>query len=117
MQRMRQVRSPADSSSARSHSFSHWTLICAGASTMLIRLRGAESGIKEYLETGRKDGRDYSRVELDERVVLVGNLEQIDQVLGYMRKKGDQYLHVTLSFKEDDVDEGGLRAVPQRCVR
>ncbi len=35
---------------------------------MLIRVRGGETGIKEYLEEGRKDGRDYRRAELDERV-------------------------------------------------
>lgn len=84
---------------------------------MLIRVRGGESGIKEYLETGRKDGRDFGRAELDERVILAGDLEQIDQVLGVMNKSGEQYMHVTLSFREDDIPEGTLREIADEFRR
>jgi hypothetical protein len=42
---------------------------------MLIRISGAHDGIAEYLITGRKSGRQAKRDQLDERVVLAGDLE------------------------------------------
>ena len=50
---------------------------------MLIRVRGGEAGIREYLEEGRKDGRDYNRAELDERdtVSTVDSIYVQDSVL------------------------------------
>ena len=78
---------------------------------MLIRVNGASSGIKEYLENGRKDGRDFSRDELDERVILSGDLELTDAIINSMDNEGDRYLHVTLSFKEDEISPEALRAI------
>ena len=48
---------------------------------MLIRISGGESGIKDYLEDGQKQGRDYSREELDERVILDGDLTLTDVII------------------------------------
>jgi hypothetical protein len=70
---------------------------------MLIRISGGSSGIKEYLERGHKQGREHSRDELDERVILAGDLEFTDQVINDMRTDGDRYLHITLAFKEDEL--------------
>lgn len=78
---------------------------------MLIRVRGGESGIREYLEEGRKDGRDYSRAELDERVILAGDLKLTDAIIGSMDKQGERYLHITLAFKEDEVSKERLQSV------
>ena len=78
---------------------------------MLIRVRGGDAGIKEYLENGQKDGRDYSRDELDERVILSGDLELTDAVINSMEKTGERYLHITLAFKEDEISPEMLRAI------
>ncbi|ELC3210106.1 hypothetical protein RI848_004720 [Vibrio parahaemolyticus] len=80
---------------------------------MLIRVSGGKAGIKEYLEEGIKNGRDYSRDELDERVVLDGDLELTNDIIKTMETEGQRYLHVTLSFKEDHIDESTLNAVTQ----
>ncbi|KOE79461.1 relaxase [Vibrio alginolyticus] len=80
---------------------------------MLIRVNGGSSGIKEYLEEGIKNGRDYSRNELDERVILEGNLQRTDDIIKTMEGDAQRYLHITLSFKEDHIDETTLNAVTQ----
>lgn len=79
---------------------------------MLIRCRGYNSGVKEYLEEGQKSGRELSRDELDSRVILDGNLELTDMVYKSIPDKGqDRYLTFTLSFKEDEVDHEKLSAI------
>lgn len=80
---------------------------------MLIRVRGGAAGIKEYLESGQKDGRDYSRDELDERVILSGDLELTDAIINHMNKTGERYLHITLAFKEDEVSPKMLREITE----
>lgn len=47
---------------------------------MLIRVSGYKNGVKEYLEEGNKAGRDYSREELDERVILSGDLDLTQRI-------------------------------------
>lgn len=78
---------------------------------MLNRIDGGRDGIAEYLETGIKEGRDYSRDELDERVILDGDLELTDTIIKGMDKAGERYLSVTLAFKEDHIDRETLDAV------
>lgn len=78
---------------------------------MLIRIRGGSSGIKDYLENGQKEGREYTRDQMDERVVLSGDLDLTDAVIGSMDKDGERYLHVTLAFKEDEVKPETLKAI------
>lgn len=80
---------------------------------MLIRISGGESGIKDYLEDGQKQGRDYSREELDERVILDGDLKLTDAIINKMDNDGDKYLHITLAFKEDDISRDSLQAITQ----
>ncbi|MEX0446549.1 LPD7 domain-containing protein [Xenorhabdus sp. SGI246] len=81
---------------------------------MLIRCRGYNSGVKEYLEEGQKAGREFSRDELDERVILDGNLDLTEMVYKSIPDKGqDRYLTFTLSFKEDLVDEEMLSSITQ----
>ena len=68
---------------------------------MLIRVRGGEAGIREYLEEGRKDGRDYNRAELDERVILAGDLKLTDAIINsmdYGMMRGDKILADALAL-------------------
>jgi len=80
---------------------------------MLLRASGRLDGVKQYLESGRKQGRDLSRDELDERVVLAGDLELTDSIIRSIDTAPDvdRYLSVTMSFKEDDVDRETLDAI------
>ena len=78
---------------------------------MLIRISGGTQGIKEYLENGQKQGRNFSRDELDERVILAGNLDVTDAVIQQMDSDGEKYLHVTIAFKEDEIDRETLAVV------
>jgi hypothetical protein len=76
---------------------------------MLIRCKGYNSGVKEYLEEGQKSGREYSRDELDERIILDGDLSLTDSVYKSIHDQGqDRYLTFTLSFKENEVSEENL---------
>jgi hypothetical protein len=78
---------------------------------MLIRFGGGVSGIKEYLEDGHKQGRGIDRNELDERVILAGDLEAIDALIDSMEIAGEKYRHITLSFKEDEISRELLTSI------
>lgn len=80
---------------------------------MLIRIRGGNDGIKAYLENGQKDGRQFTRDELDERVVLAGDLELCDAIIQSIASKGNRYDHITLAFKEDLIEASALRLVTE----
>jgi hypothetical protein len=77
---------------------------------MLIRVTGGREGIREYLENGKKQGRGFDRDELDERVILRGDLAITDAIISGMTGSGDKYLHVTASFKEDEISREVLEA-------
>lgn len=78
---------------------------------MLIRVRGGSAGIKEYLERGQKDGRDFTREQLDDRVMLSGDLELTDTIINDLQREGEHYLHVTLAFKEDELPREMLQSI------
>lgn len=79
---------------------------------MLIRVSGYNSGVKEYLEEGVKNGRDYSRDELDERVILYGDLDLTDRVYKSIPDNGqNRYTTFTLSFREEEVSNKTLQAI------
>lgn len=78
---------------------------------MLIRRNGGKEGIKEYLEKGQKHDRYFTRDDLDERVILNGNLSRIDNIITNMTNKGERYFHITLSFKEDAIEESILSKI------
>ncbi len=42
---------------------------------MLIRPGGYNTGAQEYLEKGNKSGREFTRDELDHRLVISGDLD------------------------------------------
>ncbi|WP_176317920.1 LPD7 domain-containing protein [Burkholderia vietnamiensis] len=78
---------------------------------MLIRITGASEGIKEYLEKGQKEGRDFTRDELDERVVLAGDLEFTGQLIDSFESESDRYFHITLAFKEDELSADAMQEI------
>lgn len=81
---------------------------------MLIRCRGYNAGVKEYLEEGLKSGRELTRDELDERVILDGNLNLTEMIYKDIPDRGqDRYLSFTLAFKEDKISNENLFAITQ----
>lgn len=79
---------------------------------MLIRVSGYNAGVKEYLEEGVKNGRDYTRDELDERVVLEGDLNLTEQIYRLIPDKGqNRYTTFTLSFREDEIPTEMLQEI------
>jgi hypothetical protein len=70
---------------------------------MLIRVRGYHDGIKAYLEKGQKQEREFDRDEMDERVILAGDLALTNDIIQSMDTMAERYINVTLSFKEDEV--------------
>ncbi|MFL6970027.1 LPD7 domain-containing protein [Pseudomonas alvandae] len=71
---------------------------------MLIRLRGYNDGAKEYLEEGVKQGREHTRDELDERVILHGDLDVTQKIYQSIPDNGqERYLSYTMAFKEDHI--------------
>ncbi len=78
---------------------------------MLIRVGGGREGIKEYLELGHKQGREFSRDELDERVILAGDLDFTQQIIDGIDSAGERYLHITLSLKEDEISRETMLAI------
>lgn len=79
---------------------------------MLIRCKGYNTGAKEYLEEGKKEGREFSRNELDERVILDGDLDLTQMIYESIPDNGqNRYLSFTMAFREDVVSQDTLTAV------
>ncbi len=82
---------------------------------MIIRYGGGNSGIKEYLESGRKMDRHFERDEMDRRIPIDGDLTVTEAVYNSIDDKGqDRYLHITLSFNEPDVTPEKMDGVYQQ---
>ena len=79
---------------------------------MLIRASGYNTGAQEYLEEGNKSGREFTRDELDHRMVIAGDLDLTRSIYESIPDRGqDRYLTFTLSFHEDIIPEATLHAV------
>lgn len=79
---------------------------------MIVEIGGGHSGIAEYLEKGLKQGRLLSRDELDQRIILSGDLELTDTIINSIEDKGqERYLHITLSFREDEISHDLLSEI------
>ncbi|KAE8175731.1 LPD7 domain-containing protein [Photobacterium carnosum] len=78
---------------------------------MLARVSGGNSGVEDYLEFGEKKDREQTRDELDERVILDGDLDQTRQVIAGIHTQAERYLHITLAFKEDHIPPEVLQAI------
>lgn len=81
---------------------------------MLVRFRGGKRGIAEYLRTGKKKGREQTRDELDERVILSGDLDAVQAAIDSMVGKQERYLHISLSFREDQIPRETLREITRQ---
>lgn len=78
---------------------------------MIVRFGGGNSGIAEYLEKGAKHDRHYSRDELDNRIIIDGDLEITDKIINDITDKGqERYIHITLSFNEPDITVEKMQA-------
>ena len=75
---------------------------------MLIVINGGKEGIVEYLKNEKKKDREFTRDELDKRLVLQGDLELTNNIINSLDYK-ENYHHITLSFKEDYVSEKDLK--------
>ncbi|EOG1717652.1 LPD7 domain-containing protein [Salmonella enterica] len=70
----------------------------------IVRVRGGNAGIAEYLREGQKQGRAFNRDELDLRVCLDGNLALTENIINAIPdNEQDRYLHITISFREKDL--------------
>jgi hypothetical protein len=80
---------------------------------VLIRVNGGRGGIAEYLRDGMKSDRDMHRDQLDKRICIDGDLSLTDAIIKDMAKtdKPENYLHITLSFAERDINEDKIRDV------
>ena len=81
---------------------------------MLIRVGGGLKGIAHYLKTGQKKGRQHTRDELDDRVILIGDLDAMNEAVNALAKGGEKYLHVTLSFREDFLAPAILKEIAEK---
>jgi hypothetical protein len=81
---------------------------------MLIRVSGYNAGIQQYLEEGTKAGREYTRDELDKRVILDGDLDLTRMIYESSPDKGqNRYTTFTLAFGEDHIDSEVLHNITQ----
>lgn len=85
----------------------------SGSVMGVLRVNGGIYGIIEYLVHGRKQGQTLSRDELDERVVLYGDIEITAAIIGSMDVAGQKYLHVTFSVKERDLPVEKFREIDE----
>lgn len=77
----------------------------------IFEFGGGNTGIKEYLEEGKKQGRELSRDQIDQRIVLEGDLDICDRIIQSRETEAERYDHITLSFKEDDMTPEMLKAI------
>ncbi|EEB1245405.1 relaxase, partial [Salmonella enterica] len=81
---------------------------------MLARINGGNSGIREYLENGLKQGREFGRDDLDNRIILDGNIDHLENTINSIEDKGqERYMHITLSFAENEISKKTLQAVTE----
>lgn len=76
---------------------------------MIVEVGGGKGGLKEYLETGQKKGRDLHRDQLDQRIPLAGDLDVFEFATSIHGGGGHKYDHITLSFSENYVSDEMLQ--------
>ncbi|EBJ6294761.1 relaxase, partial [Salmonella enterica] len=81
---------------------------------MLIRVSGYNDGAKEYLEEGVKKEREFTRDELDERVMLWGNLDLTQKIYQQIPDNGqERYVSITMSFFEEHIPVETMKDIVQ----
>ena len=83
---------------------------------MIIRIQEGTQGIVNYLIDGRKQGREYTRDNLDSRLTLSGNINMLETVIDAMhvRDGSAKYKHVTLGLAETQISEEKLQEICSR---
>ena len=76
---------------------------------MIVEFGGGKGGLKEYLEHGKKRGRELHRDQLDQRVPLAGDLTVFEMATETHGGAGHHYDHITLSFSESHVSDEMLQ--------
>lgn len=76
---------------------------------MIIEISSGSSGFKQYLEDGKKQGRELHRDQLDQRVPLAGDLEVFETATATHGGGSYHYDHITLSFAESHVSDEMLQ--------
>lgn len=76
---------------------------------MIAILGGGKGGLKDYLENGRKQGRELHRNLLDQRIPLFGDLDVFEIATSMHQGEGRKYEHITLSFSENHVSDEMLQ--------
>jgi hypothetical protein len=75
---------------------------------MLGRASRAKSGLSDYLKSGHRKDWHLSRDQKDEVKPIYGNLDlfaKTEKYLNEHKNYKDNYLHITLSFSQDDIDK------------
>jgi hypothetical protein len=72
---------------------------------MIVEVSGGKGGFKEYLEHGKKKGRELHRDQLDQRISLAGDLDVYELATTSHGGDGQLYDHITLSFSEQHVTD------------
>jgi hypothetical protein len=76
---------------------------------MIVEIGSGKSGLKDYFENGKKQGRELHRDQLDQRIPLAGDLAVFEKVTVALANEGVAYDHITLSFSENHVSDEMLQ--------
>lgn len=75
---------------------------------MIARISRAKEGFADYLITGTRKDSIYTRDQKDKVIPLYGNLQTFKQTEKYLNKYKNyesNYIHITLSFSQEDMDK------------
>jgi len=71
----------------------------------IIRHTQKFDGIDSYLEIGKKEGREHTRDEMDERIPIMGDLDEVSSTIELSKSEKDwktNYLHTTVGLAADE---------------
>lgn len=77
----------------------------------IFRTGGGKSGIANYLVTGEMRGREQHRDEIDQRLILEGDLAVCDRIINSRDTDANRYEHISISFFEGDISDEKLKAI------
>lgn len=75
---------------------------------MIARVTRAKDGFADYLISGARKDSIYIRDQKDKTITLYGNLKTFKQTEKYLNKYKNyesNYIHITLSFSQEDMDK------------
>mgnify|MGYP003457165767 CR=1 FL=1 len=75
---------------------------------MITRVNRAKEGFADYLISGARKDSIYTRDQKDKTITLYGNLQTFKQTEKYLNKFKNyesNYIHITLSFSQEDMNK------------